>query len=376
MIMKSFDITGCATLNLARSAIVLILLFCCPCTEIRAQTTVVTFQGKLKDGGTQPTGQYDFTFKLYDLLSGGNQIGGDVVRNDVQVTEGVFTVDIDFGSSPFTSDIARFLEISVRLGTSAGGYTVLLPRQPLTSSPYSVTSLNAANALNAAQLGGVVANQFVLTADPRLTDDRNPLANSPNYVRNSTIQQALSNFNVSGTGIADIFDASTQYNLGGSRILGAGSSNTTGSLNSFFGTGTGQSTTTGSENSFFGYGAGFFNQSGCCNSFFGRSAGQFNKADLGLVAEDVVAVEPLLTTVNEKGEIEGVKYDRVGVVLINAVREQQTQIEAQARQIGEQKALIRRQQENADKQQAEINALKSLVCLQNPTAEICEPKEK
>jgi len=33
-------------------------------------------------------------------------------------------------------------------------------------------------------------------------------------------------------------------------------------------------------------------------------------------------------THNEKGEIEGVKYDRVGVVLINAIREQQSQIEA------------------------------------------------
>ena len=34
-----------------------------------------------------------------------------------------------------------------------------------------------------------------------------------------------------------------------------------------------------------------------------------------------------------KGEIEGVKYDRVGVVLINAVKEQQAQIEQQRSQI-------------------------------------------
>jgi hypothetical protein len=50
--------------------------------------------------------------------------------------------------------------------------------------------------------------------------------------------------------------------------------------------------------------------------------------DLGLVAEEVAEVEPLLVTHNDKGEIEGVKYDRMGVVLINAIREQQTQIEA------------------------------------------------
>lgn len=45
--------------------------------------------------------------------------------------------------------------------------------------------------------------------------------------------------------------------------------------------------------------------------------------DLGLVAEAVAEVEPLLTTPTDKGETEGIKYDRVGGVLVNAVNEQQ-----------------------------------------------------
>jgi hypothetical protein len=49
--------------------------------------------------------------------------------------------------------------------------------------------------------------------------------------------------------------------------------------------------------------------------------------DLGLGAEDVEKVEPLLVTYNNKGEVEGVKYDRMAVVLINAVKEQQKEIE-------------------------------------------------
>jgi hypothetical protein len=65
-----------------------------------------------------------------------------------------------------------------------------------------------------------------------------------------------------------------------------------------------------------------------------------NREDMGLVAEEVAAVEPLLTTTNEKGEIEGVKYDRVGVVLINAVREQQAQIEALQKQNSELKERV------------------------------------
>ena len=48
--------------------------------------------------------------------------------------------------------------------------------------------------------------------------------------------------------------------------------------------------------------------------------------DLGLGAEEVAAIEPLLVTRNASGQVEGVKYDRVAVVLLNAVKEQQAQI--------------------------------------------------
>ncbi|MBE2200780.1 MAG: tail fiber domain-containing protein [Anaerolinea sp.] len=53
-----------------------------------------------------------------------------------------------------------------------------------------------------------------------------------------------------------------------------------------------------------------------------------DEADLGLVAEEVAEIEPLLVTYNDAGEVEGVKYDRVSAVLVNAVQEQQAQIVA------------------------------------------------
>ena len=71
-----------------------------------------------------------------------------------------------------------------------------------------------------------------------------------------------------------------------------------------------------------------------------------NIADVGLVAEEVEKVDPLLVTYN-KGQLEGVKYDRIGVVLINVVKEQQARIEAQKKQ-------------NADLQD-QIDKLKALV---------------
>jgi hypothetical protein len=49
--------------------------------------------------------------------------------------------------------------------------------------------------------------------------------------------------------------------------------------------------------------------------------------DIGLGAEDVAKVAPSLTFTNSKGEVTGVKYERLNLVLINGVKEQQAQIE-------------------------------------------------
>ena len=50
--------------------------------------------------------------------------------------------------------------------------------------------------------------------------------------------------------------------------------------------------------------------------------------DIGFAAEEVAQVEPLLAFRNEQGDIEGVKYNQLTAVLINAVKEQQAQIDA------------------------------------------------
>jgi len=93
--------------------------------------------------------------------------------------------------------------------------------------------------------------------------------------------------------------------------------------------------------------------------------------DLGLVAEDVFKVEPLLTTANAKGEVEGVKYDRIGVVAVNAIKEQQVEIES----LRADNAHLRREAvelRNAMKaQQEELKALKAIACSIRPKAAVC-----
>lgn len=90
-----------------------------------------------------------------------------------------------------------------------------------------------------------------------------------------------------------------------------------------------------------------------------------HQPDLGLIAEEVAAVEPLLNTYNNKGELEGVKYTQLTVVLINAVKEQQTQLETQAKQIAAQQAQLKQQQQQLD-------ALRKLVCQTQPQAAACQ----
>src|SRR5262249_4771877 len=62
--------------------------------------------------------------------------------------------------------------------------------------------------------------------------------------------------------------------------------------------------------------------------------------DVGLAAEEVEKVEPLLTFRNDKGEIEGVKYNELSAVFVNAFVEQQAQIQKQQNQIRQQRQQI------------------------------------
>jgi hypothetical protein len=191
------------------------------------QTSSFTYQGRLTDGGTPANGIYDLQFALFDAAGGTNQIGPTQTISTVGVSGGVFAVTLDFGANAF-SGASRFLEISAR-PSGAAAFTLLTPRQQLTSTPYAVRSLNTATAdaaTNAQQLGGVVAAQYVKTDDARMSDARDPKTGSSNYIQNTINSQAGANFNISGNGTAggtvsgNTVNAATQYNLGGQKILG------------------------------------------------------------------------------------------------------------------------------------------------------------
>lgn len=195
------------------------------CGSDGTNSRLITYQGKLSDGAAAANGAYDLQFQLFNQATGGTARTAKITLDDVPVTNGVFTVQLDFSANLFPLNPAildaenSFFEISVRAGNSIGGFTVLTPRQPLTAVPLAMrantanNAFRAANADNAGQagyavnagdaakLGGTAADQFVKTNDSRLTDTRTPTSGSANYIQNTTAQQSNSNFNISGNGI-------------------------------------------------------------------------------------------------------------------------------------------------------------------------------
>src|SRR3989449_4327267 len=270
--------------NQRRSAYCLLVAFGCAwlvATNASAQTTAFTYQGRLTDGGTPANGNYDLQFALWDSSSGGSQIGATQNFSNMSVSSGIFTVTLDFGANAFPGT-NRFLEISSRL-TGASAFTLLTPRQQITSTPYAVRSGRttlADTATNATQLAGVGASQYVQTSDSRLTDSRSPTTGSSNYIQNTTSTQSASNFNISGDGMAggmlsgNVVNASTQYNLNGTRLLSTGPGAGTGDL--LLGANAGAALSSGINNSFYGFSAGSATTTGGGNSFFGFRAGLSN----------------------------------------------------------------------------------------------------
>src|ERR1043166_1181000 len=83
----------------------------CSMFSAQAQGTAFTYQGRLMDGTIPATGSYDLRFTLYDSTNNtGTVIAGPVTNPATSVTNGMFTVLLDFGPLAF-SGAPRWLEI-------------------------------------------------------------------------------------------------------------------------------------------------------------------------------------------------------------------------------------------------------------------------
>lgn len=110
-----------------------------PSSPLAAVGTGFSYQGRLVQAGNPVSGQYDFIFKLYDAVTGGNRVGNPITVTNQTVSDGLYTVLLnsasEFGPTAFQGD-ARWLELAVQ-PNSCGCYSTLLPRQEFTAAPYA-----------------------------------------------------------------------------------------------------------------------------------------------------------------------------------------------------------------------------------------------
>lgn len=99
--------------------------------------TAFIYQGQLKLDSQPVDGSADFSFSLWDAVVGGNRLGSPIVFSGLNVVNGLFSADLNFGVVAFNGD-ARWLEVGVESPPGSGSYAVLSPRQRLTPVPYAL----------------------------------------------------------------------------------------------------------------------------------------------------------------------------------------------------------------------------------------------
>src|SRR4051812_5984340 len=112
---------NCKTLS---SILIIGCLIAASPEHVAAQGTAFTYQGRLTESGIPANGRYDLRSVLSDL-NGTALLGGPLTNASVLVTNGLFTIDLDFGALTPISGLDAWLEIGVRTNGSASAYTVL-----------------------------------------------------------------------------------------------------------------------------------------------------------------------------------------------------------------------------------------------------------
>jgi len=151
----------------------------------RAQGTAFTYQGRLNDNGNPANGIYDLRFTIYDAAGGGSSVGSVITNATTSVSNGLFTVTLDFGAGVFDGN-PRWLEIGVKSNGVAGAHIPLTPRQPLTPSPYAIFANGAQTSITVATGGvstgsiaiGAVNSSAIAEGSIQTNDLSSPLLNS------------------------------------------------------------------------------------------------------------------------------------------------------------------------------------------------------
>ncbi len=137
-------------------AFFLTVLLCCFSTAM-AQTTAFNFQGRLNDGNSPANGRYDLQFKLFDSITGGNQVGSAIPKLNLMLVNGVYSTQLDFRvtgtiSAFYYDNNPKFVEVSLR-PTAASGTTATHGTFPATATTRRSRPRRTRRALRSAKSG-------------------------------------------------------------------------------------------------------------------------------------------------------------------------------------------------------------------------------
>jgi hypothetical protein len=149
---------------LALAALALLSTLNAQLSTLRAQGTAFTYQGLLQANGSAANDNYDLTFAIFDHENGAAQVGATITNSSTAVSNGLFTVTLDFRPGIFTGP-RRWLEIGSRPTGSGADFVILATRQELTPAPYAIFAASAGAATGVAA-SAVSAPQLNTTGGP------------------------------------------------------------------------------------------------------------------------------------------------------------------------------------------------------------------
>jgi hypothetical protein len=136
------------------------VLFLAAAASVSAQGTAFSYQGQLSASGAPANTNYDFRFAVFTAPTNGTMVSGWETNFDVPVSNGLFSVAIDFGPGIFNGTVNGsndWLDVSVR-ATGATSFTPLVPRQPILPVPYALFATSASNLLGTLQATQLVGS--------------------------------------------------------------------------------------------------------------------------------------------------------------------------------------------------------------------------
>jgi len=206
-----------------------------------AQSTAFTYQGRLDDTGAPANGSYDISFAAYDAAVGGNLIVDIVTNSAVAVSNGLFTTSVDLGDIFTGGDV--WLEIAVSTN-SADTFSIIVPREPFTPTPYALYAKTAGTAAGASP-------GTLVTSLNTLKDDITLAAGANVVITPSGNTLTISSAGAGGNGIWSVNGNKAYYTAGS---VGVGTSDPKGALQ----VAGGGLAVTGSSSPYTGAGAGIF----------------------------------------------------------------------------------------------------------------------